>query len=230
MMSHSTVLLAAGSGQALTGFSGWVVSVMESLGSVGVGLLVALENLFPPIPSELILPLAGFTASQGTMNLYAAIIFATLGSLGGAVALYYVGYVFGLDRLRRWASKIPLVDIADIDKTVDWFDRHGQAAVFFGRMVPLFRSFISIPAGVERMNLLTFMLLTTAGSLIWNTIFVVAGYILGENWQVVEDYAGIFQTIVIIVVVVAVVWWLVRRIRRNRTERRLAEEIESEDS
>lgn len=229
MTADVTTIVAAGSGQALTGFTGWVVSVMENLGAVGVGLMVALENIFPPIPSEIILPLAGFTASQGSMSLVAAIVWATIGSLVGAIALYYIGYVFGLDRLRRWASKIPLVDIDDIDKTVSWFHRHGQAAVFFGRMVPIFRSFISIPAGVEKMNLWLFMALTTAGSAIWNTIFVVAGYLLGENWHVVENYAGVFQKIVIAVVLIAVVWWVIRRIRRNRREKHLTEQIEAED-
>lgn len=216
-----------GGGEALTGFTGWVVSVMEALGPVGVGLMVALENLFPPIPSEIILPLAGFTASQGTMNLYAAIVLATLGSVIGALALYYVGRAFGLDRLRRWAAKLPLVDIEDIDKTVAWFERHGPKAVFFGRMIPIFRSLISIPAGVEKMRLMQFTVLTTAGSLIWNSIFVVAGFYLGENWHIVEQYAGWFQRIVIVVVAVAVVWWIVNRIRRNRREKVLAAELEA---
>ncbi|GAA4285345.1 hypothetical protein GCM10022261_28760 [Brevibacterium daeguense] len=229
MTSHATEQLAASSGGALTGFTGWVVSVMETLGVAGVGLLVALENIFPPIPSEIILPLAGFTASQGSMNLFGAIVFATVGSVVGALGLYYLGYAFGLERLRRWASKIPLIDVVDIDKTVSWFAKHGPAAVFFGRMIPLFRSLISIPAGVEKMRLSVFMLFTTLGSLIWNSIFVVAGYLLGENWQLVEDYAGWFQRIVIALVLIAVVWWVQRRIRRNRVERRLAAEIEAGD-
>lgn len=203
----------------LTGFSAVVVSVMETMGSPGVGLLVAAENLFPPIPSEVILPLAGFAASRGSMSIVAAIVFATLGSVVGALVLYWIGAAFGLERICRWAERMPLVDDADVAKTVAWFHRHGPKAVFFGRMVPIFRSLISIPAGIERMPLMSFTVLTTVGSLIWNSIFVGAGYLLGENWHVVEQYAGVFQRIVILVVFAAVVWWIVRRIMRNRSQR-----------
>ncbi|MCP3425394.1 DedA family protein [Rothia sp. AR01] len=216
-------LTAGGSAQApahepqeLTGIAGWVVQVMEALGAVGAGLLIALENLFPPLPSEAILPLAGFTASRGELSLAAALIFTTLGSVVGALALYGVGRAVGLERIRGIARRMPLVDVADVDKTMAWFHRHGYKAIFFGRMIPIFRSLISIPAGVEKMPLLPFTALTALGSAIWNTIFVLAGFYLGENWHVVEGYVGIFQKIVIAVVVVLVAWWLVGRIRSRR--------------
>jgi membrane protein DedA with SNARE-associated domain len=195
---------------------GLVTDLVERLGGPGAGLAVALENLFPPIPSEVILPLAGFTASQGKMNLFAAIAWTTLGSVVGAVALYYVGVVLGRDRVRAIAARLPLVRMDDVDRTEVWFARHGAKAVFCGRMIPIFRSLISIPAGVERMPVARFLLYTTLGSLIWNTVFVMAGYLLGENWHAVETYAGAFQNVVIVVCVLAVGYFVTSRLLRTR--------------
>lgn len=202
----------------LTGAAGWAVNLMETLGGPGAGLAIAAENLFPPIPSEIILPLAGFTASQGSFTLAEAIIWTTTGSVVGAFALYLVGALLGRDRFRRIWAKLPLVKLSDLDKTEAWFAKHGKKTVFFGRFIPIFRSLISIPAGIERMPPLIFGLLTLVGSLIWNTIFVMAGYTLGENWSSVEPYVGWFQNIVIVVVVVAVLWWVIHRVRENRAE------------
>lgn len=191
---------------------------MEVIGPVGAGIGIALENLFPPLPSEVILPLAGLTASRGSFTLAEALIWTTLGSIVGAFALYGLGAWLGVDRLRRLADRIPLMKGEDIDKTVAWFHRHGGKAVFFGRMVPLFRSFISIPAGITRMPLWKFGLLTASGSLIWNTIFVLSGFFLGEAWPVVEQYAEILQYLVIAAVVIAVVWFVIVRVRSLREE------------
>ncbi|TCC00383.1 DedA family protein [Micromonospora zingiberis] len=198
------------------GLVGFVTDLVERLGGPGAGLAVALENLFPPIPSEVILPLAGFVAAQGRMSLVGAIFWTTLGSLLGALALYWIGAKLGRERVRAIAAKLPLVKLSDIDRTEEWFLRHGVKAVFFGRMIPIFRSMISIPAGVERMPLLTFVLYTTLGSLIWNTTFVLAGYLLGDNWHLVESYAGILQNLVIVACVLGLVWFVVTRLRRSR--------------
>lgn len=192
---------------------------MEVIGPVGAGIGIALENLFPPLPSEVILPLAGLTASRGSFTLAEALIWTTLGSIVGAFVLYGLGAWLGVARLRRIAERIPLMRGEDIDKTVAWFHRHGGKAVFFGRMVPLFRSFISIPAGITRMPLWKFGLLTASGSLIWNTIFVLSGFFLGEAWPVVEQYSEILQYVVIAAVVVAVVWFVFTRVRTLRKER-----------
>ena len=194
----------------------WVVGLMETLGAPGAGLAVAIENLFPPIPSEVILPLAGFAASRGDLNLVAAIVFTTLGSLIGALALYGIGAWLGRDRMRAIARKLPLVDVHDVDRTEAWFQRHGSKAVFFGRMIPIFRSLISIPAGIERMPLWKFALLTTTGSLIWNSVFILAGFWLGEQWHVVEQYADILKYVVIAGVVGAVAWFVIGRVRKHR--------------
>ena len=203
----------------LTGVAGWAVDIMERLGGPGAGLVIAAENLFPPLPSEVILPLAGFTASQGTFSVPGAIAWTTAGSVIGALLLYTLGAVFGRERFRAVWGRLPLVDLEDLDKTEAWFERHGHKAIFFGRMIPIFRSLISVPAGIERMPLLVFTGLTTAGSLIWNSIFIVAGYQLGENWHVVEQYADVFQKIVIVVVVLAVAWFVVSRVRKLQRDR-----------
>ncbi|WP_434968864.1 DedA family protein [Microbacterium sp. bgisy207] len=186
---------------------------MEIIGPAGAGVAIALENVFPPLPSEVILPMAGLSASRGSFSLAEALIWTTLGSLVGAFLLYGIGAWLGVDRLRAIAAKVPLLHPEDIDRTVAWFQRHGGKAVFFGRMVPIFRSLISIPAGVTRMPLWKFGLLTVAGSALWNTVFVLAGFSLGEAWPVVERYADILQYVVIAAVVIGVAWFVYVRIR-----------------
>ncbi len=192
---------------------------MESLGAPGAGISIDLENLFPPLPSEVILPLSGFTASKGEMDLLDVLVCTTLGSVIGALALYAVGALLGRERTLAIAAKLPLVKTSDIEKTEAWFQRHGRKTVFFGRMIPIFRSLISIPAGVERMPILTFTLLTIAGSAIWNTIFVMAGYWLGEQWELVESYVGIGTYVVIGLVVLAIVVFVGVRLTERRKGR-----------
>jgi membrane protein DedA with SNARE-associated domain len=201
------------------GVAGWAIRIMETLGAPGAGVAVALENLFPPIPSEVILPLAGFTASQGNMSLLAAIVWTTIGSVAGALVLYWIGALIGPERTRAIAARLPLIKVSDIDRTEAWFQRHGRKTVFFGRMVPLFRSFVSIPAGVERMPMATFLLLTTLGSLIWNSVFVISGFVLGENRRVIEDYAGTYQNAVLAAGALAVMTFVVVRLRAARRNR-----------
>ena len=202
------------------GIAGFAVDLMEKLGAFGAGLAIALENLFPPVPSELILPLAGFTASRGSFTLAEALLWTTAGSVFGALVLYVVGAVFGRDRVYWVWDRLPLVKHDDLVRTEEWFGRHGRKAVFFGRFVPIFRSLISIPAGVTRMPLALFLALTLAGSAIWNTVFVLAGYYLGENWDKVEPIVGVAQWVVIVAVVVGVCAYLAVRVRTALRERR----------
>ncbi|MEV7094936.1 DedA family protein [Amycolatopsis sp. NPDC051045] len=197
----------------LTGVAGWAVGLMESLGGPGAALVVGLDNLFPPLPSELVLPLAGFAAGRGAFGLGEAVFWTTLGSVAGAVVVYLLGRRLGHDRTRRLVARVPLVKAADFDRTAAWFARHGGKAVFLGRMVPVFRSLVSVPAGVERMPFGRFLLYTTAGSLVWNTGFVVAGYLLGEHWPVVERYASGFQYVVLAAIAVTAGVFVVRRVR-----------------
>lgn len=201
------------------GIAGWAIDLMEALGEPGAAIAVALENLFPPIPSEVILPLAGFAASRGDLNLVAAIVWTTIGSVAGALVLYGLGALFGRDRLLAVAERLPLVRAEDVTKAEDWFARYGRATVFFGRMVPIFRSVISVPAGVERMPLPVFTLYTAFGSLLWNTLFVLAGYLLGENWTLVQRYVEPISNLVIIGCAAAVAAFVAMRIRRIRRER-----------
>ncbi|MFC6935715.1 DedA family protein [Actinomadura yumaensis] len=165
----------------------------------------------------MILPLAGFTAAQGRMSLVAALVWTTLGSVVGALALYGVGAAIGRDRVRALVARLPLVKIADLDRTEAWFDRHGAKAVFFGRMIPIFRSLISVPAGLERMRMTTFLLFTTLGSLLWNSAFVLAGYGLGDNWRTVEEYVGVYSKgVLAVAAVVAVAFVAVRIVKARR--------------
>ncbi|MGW6279517.1 DedA family protein [Kribbella sp. NPDC055071] len=212
--------------QEPSGVAGWAIELMERLGAPGAGLAVALENLFPPLPSEVILPLAGFAASRGDLGLVSAILFTTLGSIVGALALYGVGAALGRDRTRAVAGKLPLVKVRDIDKAEQWFARHGPKAVLIGRLVPVVRSLISVPAGVERMSVLLFLPLTAVGSLVWNSVLIVAGYQLGERWHVVESSVGIFQKLVIAGAVLAVVWFVVAKLRARRSD---SEKVKSRD-
>ena len=207
-----TVVSAASSSEELGGIAGFAVSLMETFGSPGAGLAVALENLFPPLPSELILPLAGFAARRGDLSLVGALIWTTAGSLVGALILYGLGAVLGRDRMRALAIKMPLVQVSDVDKSEEWFARHGRKAVFFGRMIPIFRSFISIPAGIERMPVLVFCLLTLVGSAIWNSVFIALGYALGENWERVEGWVAPVQNVVIVAVLAAVCYFIGSRV------------------
>lgn len=203
----------------LSALADWTVSLMDTVGPIGAGLAIALENLFPPLPSEIILPMAGLAANRGSFSLFEALFWTTAGSIVGAFVLYGLGRWLGAARLRAIAAKVPLLKPEDVDRTVAWFDKHGGKAVFFGRMLPIFRSLISIPAGVARMPLWRFGLLTAAGSLLWNSIFVLAGYLLGEAWPVVEQYAEILQYVVIAAIVIAAAWFVIARVRSAMARR-----------
>ncbi|MGW7205858.1 DedA family protein [Streptomyces sp. NPDC054837] len=201
----------------------WINGLMDTLGAPGAGLAIALENLFPPLPSEVILPLAGFAASTGQMSLWAALLWTTAGSVIGALALYGVGALLGRDRTVAIAARLPLVKTGDIEKTEAWFLRHGTKAVFFGRMIPIFRSLISVPAGVERMPLPAFLGLTTLGSALWNTAFVMAGYTLGANWTQVTDVVSTYSKIVLALAAAAVVTFLAVRLLRRPASSEVSE-------
>ena len=198
----------------------FVVGLMRTLGAPGVGMATALETVFPPVPSEVVLPLAGYTASEGHYGLVAAIVWATAGSLLGALVLYALGAAWGQERVCATAERIPLLHARDVERAIDWFGRHGRSAIFLGRLVPGVRSFISIPAGIDRMPLLTFSAYTAAGSLLWNSALIVAGYELGAQWHRVEKYVGDVANVVYVVLGLAVAYFVVRRLRRRQKERR----------
>ncbi|SDR91006.1 DedA family protein [Microlunatus soli] len=203
----------------LTTITDWAIGMMEALGAPGAGLAIALENVFPPLPSEVILPLAGFTAAQGRLVLWQVLIWTTVGSVVGALVLYGIGAALGRDRLRRLVDRLPLIKLDDVDLAERWFTRHGPKAVLIGRLVPIVRSLISIPAGLERMSLPRFVALTALGSGVWNTLLVSAGYLLGSRWHLVEDGVGIFSKIVVVAVLAAIVVWVIRAVRRRQRTR-----------
>lgn len=192
------------------------MDLMERLGGPGAGLAVFLENLFPPLPSEVILPMAGFAARLGQFSAPEAIMWTTLGSVLGAWVIYFLGARLGRERMTKLVTKIPLVDGEDVDRSAAWFARHGTKGVFFGRMLPFFRSFISVPAGTERMNFFVFTVLTSLGSLIWNSVFIGAGYGLGANWHRIEPYAAALQYVVAAAIGIAVIRFVGARLRRRK--------------
>ena len=199
----------------LSGLSDWVVDVIDRLGYIGVALLVALENLFPPIPSEIVLPFAGFVARDGKATLPGMILAATIGSIVGAWILYGIAAWIGPERMERfllrygkWLRLTP----ADVAKAERWFDRRAVVAVLVGRCVPLIRSLVSIPAGFRRMDFRVFTLYTALGALIWNTALVGAGYALRSQWHDVEPVLDIVQYVVIALIVAAILWLLWARV------------------
>jgi membrane protein DedA with SNARE-associated domain len=206
----------------LSGLAEWVADVVDQLGYVGLMLLVALENLFPPLPSELILPLAGFLVGQGRMDFLTALGAATAGSLLGALLLYGLGAVVGERRIRAWVRRIPLLDETDVDRGQEWFARHGGAAVFFGRLVPIVRSAISVPAGLERMPLWKFVSYTVAGSAIWNLVLIGAGWVLGDRWEDIRPWVSRYEIIAVALIGIGVGAFVIYRWRRWRRWRRNA--------
>ncbi|MGP3976437.1 DedA family protein [Streptomyces sp. 8N114] len=205
------------------GIAGWAADLVDTMGGPGAGLAIALENLFPPLPSEVILPLTGFAAGQGVLSLPMALFWTTLGSVVGAVVLYWIGMFFGRDRMHALWARLPLVKESDLVRTEEWFAKHGTKAVFFGRMVPIFRSLVSVPAGVERMPLPVLVVLTTLGSLIWNSVLVLAGYWLGDQWELVEAYVGILSKAVLVLVLLALAAYVAVRLRgHSRAKHRRA--------
>jgi membrane protein DedA with SNARE-associated domain len=207
----------------------WVIDVIEKLSYLGVALLVALENLFPPIPSEVVLPFAGVVARQRDATLVGMIVAATIGSVVGALVLYGIAAAGGSDRLHHFIERYGKwfrLTMADIERAERWFDRRAVVAVLIGRCVPLIRSLVSIPAGFRRMPLGTFLLYTVIGSLIWNTGLIGAGYILGEEdrWKKIEDVMEWFQYVVILGILAAIGWFVWSRFISPAGRRRAREQ------
>jgi membrane protein DedA with SNARE-associated domain len=193
----------------------WVADVIQASGYPGVALLMFAENLFPPIPSEVILPLAGFLVYQGELRFVPALVVATVGSLAGALVLYALGRWGGRTLVLRY-GRLLRVRESDLDRADAWFDRYGEAVVLLGRMVPGVRSLVSIPAGLAEMPVKRFVVLTVLGSGAWNTLLIGAGWQLGENWSrlsgVVGSVSNAVLAILAVAVVVLVMWWRGSRI------------------
>lgn len=206
------------------GFVGWVLSLIESLGEVGVGLAILIETFVPPIPSEAILPVAGFLAYEGRMSAWGAWAAATGGVLIGAWIWYAIGAAVGRERTRRVVGRIPLLDYEDFDKAEAFFARWGAGAVLFGRCVPLVRSFISIPAGIERMTLWKFTFFTALGSGIWNGIWIGLGFAFGPAIKpILEEWSGLISNaavaIIALIVLIFIFTRMLRRLRESSARR-----------
>lgn len=199
----------------------WITETMKNLGYFGIGLLMFLENLFPPIPSELIMPLAGFTIFEKQMEFFPAILAGVVGTVLGALPWYYAGKLLGEQRLEQLADKYGKwisVSAKDIQKANNWFNRHGSKAVFFGRLVPGVRTLISIPAGINGMALFPFLLYSTLGTILWVSFLTFAGYYLvkaGQNYHLIDEYLGPVSKIVLAILVIGFILWILRKRLRD---------------
>ena len=196
----------------------WITEVMNMYGYIGILLLIALENIFPPIPSEVILTFGGFMTTTSNMSIIGVIVFSTIGSVVGAIVLYGIGLLIDVNRLEKIVDKwghILRLTSKDIDKANAWFHKFGVWAVFLGRLVPLVRSLISIPAGMAHMNLGMFLLFTTVGSLIWNSVLVSVGAAVGTSWSTIVGYMNTYSNIVLLLLVVFFVLFIILFLRNR---------------
>ena len=196
----------------------WITEVMNTYGYIGILLLIALENIFPPIPSEVILTFGGFMTTTSNMSIIGVITVSTIGSVVGAIALYGIGLLLDVNRLERIVDKwghILRLTSKDIDKANAWFHKFGVWAVFLGRLVPLVRSLISIPAGMAHMNFWVFLLFTTLGSLIWNSILVSVGAAVGASWSTIVGYMDTYSNVILLLLVVLFVLFIILFIKNR---------------
>ena len=193
--------------------SNWIVQLIQSGGYLGILVLMTIENVFPPVPSELIMPLAGYLAGRNEMTLWGAILAGTAGSVLGALPLYYLGARIGGERIKAFADRHgrwTAVSRQDLERAEAWFDGHGWSAVFVCRLIPGIRSLISIPAGMRRMSMLPFLLVTAAGTALWATLLGCVGYFLGRSYQAAEQYVGWVSWAVIAAIML---WYVVKVVR-----------------
>lgn len=199
----------------------WIIGLMEQFGYIGIFFLILLENIFPPVPSEIILTFGGFMTTYTHLTIIGVISVATAGSVAGASILYGIGKLLNVERLEkmvnRWGHVLRL-KVSDIHKADAWFDRYGYGAVFFGRMVPLIRSLISIPAGMSDMKFIPFLLYTTLGTLIWNVFLVSTGVILGKSWEKILTFMDVYSNITYAVIGLAVIAFIFFWIRKKRNK------------
>lgn len=191
-----------------------IFRIINKYGYFGITFLIALENLIPPIPSEVILSFSGFISKSTGLSLFLIIIFATIGSLIGAIALYYLAYFIGLNLLNFKFFKLCGLKKEDTENSMKHFQKNGYKSIFFGRFIPIIRSFISIPAGLSKMDIRLFLLLTWIGSFIWNTIFVIAGFILQDNW---DTLANFFDKYSFFIFLIAIILYII--IKRHKSKK-----------
>lgn len=198
----------------------WITSVMEQFGYFGIALLILVENVFPPIPSEVILTFGGFMTTKSELSIFGVVVASTIGSVGGAVILYWIGRILNVERIERiiekWGKYLRLTK-DDVRKADDWFDKYGPWTVFFCRFIPLIRSLISIPAGMSGMNQWLFLVLTTIGTFIWNLVLVLVGAKVGNNWHQIVNYMDVYSNIAYAVIAICGVLFIIWFIKRKKT-------------
>ncbi|RIN23520.1 DedA family protein [Staphylococcus succinus] len=197
----------------------WITQFMEKFGYWGIAFLIFLENVFPPIPSEIILTFGGFMTTKSDLGFVGVTITSTIGSVLGAIALYGIGAWIGERNLYRFINrygKILRVKTKDLDKTIGWFEKYGYWTIFFCRFVPLLRSLISIPAGLTRMNLPLFIVFTTIGTLIWNVVLIYLGQAVGGNWHTIVNYMNVYSRIIYIVLAILIIFLIWKWLKRQK--------------
>jgi membrane protein DedA with SNARE-associated domain len=201
--------------------------IITALGYPGISIVMFSENVFPPIPSELVMPFAGFLVADGEMGFIEVIIAGTVGAVLGAIVLYYLGLWLDEPVIRRFVRRFGryfLLSEDDLDRALEFFEKYGQAVIFFGRLIPIIRSLISIPAGMNRMPMVTFLIFTALGTTIWNLILTIGGWFLGENWQDILGYVRQYEKVTVVVLAVAVLVFVVIRVRAILQNRAAAKE------
>lgn len=205
----------------------WIINIMNHFGYIGIALLIAIENIFPPIPSEVILTFGGFMTTYSNMNIWLVVLFATIGSVVGAIVLYSIGRLLSPERLSWLIDKVePILRIKkeDVNKAEAWFNKKGNFTVFFCRFIPIVRSLISIPAGMASMNFGSFLIFTAMGSAIWNIVLVYLGSVFGANWGVIVDFMDKYSSATVVVLAVIVIglaaWFIIsRKNKKNIVEK-----------
>lgn len=197
----------------------WITSVMEQFGYFGIALLILLENVFPPIPSEVILTFGGFMTTKSDLTVLGVVVASTIGSVGGAVILYWIGRILNVERIERiiekWGKYLSLTK-EDVRKADAWFDKYGPWTVFFCRFIPLIRSLISVPAGISGMNQWLFLVLTTIGTLIWNLVLVLVGAKVGDNWHQIVNYMDVYSHFMYAVIAIGIIVFIIWFIRKKK--------------
>src|SRR5688500_4336712 len=192
----------------------FIQNFINSVGYIGITILMIVENIFPPVPSEVIMPFAGFTVREGKLTLAGVTIAGTLGSVLGALPLYYLGHKMGKERLEKWAEKhghwLGLTP-DHIDRADQWLDKYGVLAVLIGRLVPGVRSVISVPAGFSGMNIIVFLICTAVGSAIWSGALAYAGYLLGQNYETVGKYLDPLSYVIIGGLIIGTIYWIYKQ-------------------
>jgi len=197
----------------------WITSVMEQFGYFGIALLILLENVFPPIPSEVILTFGGFMTTKSDLTVLGVVVASTIGSVGGAVILYWIGRILNVERIERiiekWGKYLRLTK-EDVRKADAWFDKYGPWTVFFCRFIPLIRSLISVPAGMSGMNQWLFLVLTIIGTLIWNLVLVLVGAKVGDNWHQIVNYMDVYSNFMYAVIAIGIIVFVIWFIRKKK--------------